>query len=62
MQLQTLLTAVAALAVGIAPVLALPNAIPELVDRARMCLPGGSPLLICVLLSFEAWTGSKREL
>ena len=31
----------AALAIGISPVLALPEAIPELVDRAPRCIAGG---------------------
>ena len=41
MQIQSLLTAMAVLAIGISPVLALPEAIPELVDRAPACIAGG---------------------
>ena len=41
MQLQTLLTTMAALAMGISPALALPGAIPELFDRAPACIAGG---------------------
>ena len=46
MQLQNFLTAIAALGIGISPVLALPEANPALVDRAQLderaqCIAGG---------------------
>lgn len=46
MQLQSLLTALAALGIGMSPVLALPEAVPELVDGAQLaeraqCIAGG---------------------
>ena len=41
MQIQTLLTAMAAFTIGTSSVLALPEAIPELADRAPACIAGG---------------------